>query len=172
MFEMCPPIPSLDLIGPHHHSQGIPRTRLLIRRSISWLPGKWRLLAGCKSCSGRGVVAVKGRLTPAARRACSESCCSKRPARSGPPWDKDIIQRIQPLPGSNNSTPWSFASQPRLVFSINECGTFHDSPIARIFCWTHGSWRKISYNFGRPGQFGKLYNGDSLRSLGQILSAT
>src|SRR5205807_471640 len=53
------------------------RTRLLIRRSISWLPGKGACcLAGM--VFWYGVVAVKGRLMPASRRACNASCGSTR----------------------------------------------------------------------------------------------
>ncbi len=43
-----------------------------------------------------------------------------------------IVQRIQPLPGFKNFHSVGLASQPRLVFSINECGTFHDSQLCGI----------------------------------------
>jgi hypothetical protein len=57
--EMWPPMPSLSLLARTTIDSAFQRTRLLMRRSSTWLPGN----AGC--CDGGmlltyGVFAVKG----------------------------------------------------------------------------------------------------------------
>ena len=74
------------------------RTRLLMRRSISWLPGKGgccrdgnRVLVG--SCGGEGKVYAG--CAPGVQRKLLQQ--SSRPLRAA--LRQNIVQRIQPLPG-------------------------------------------------------------------------
>ena len=110
-----------------------------MRRSISWLPGK----GGC--CreanrvlvrSGRGKRKVyAGGAAGVQRQLLQQTSCPLRAALR-----QNIVQRIQPLPGFQNFHSIGLASQPRLVFSINECGTFHDSQLRGILL-AHGRLR-------------------------------
>jgi hypothetical protein len=73
----------LGLVGFTTIASAFQRTRLLMRRSISRLPGK----GGCSSAEMvlmYGVLAVNGVFTPL-RRAWSLSSRSSRLTRTGPP---------------------------------------------------------------------------------------
>ena len=97
------------------------RTRLLIRRSISWLPGN----GGCcrdgnrvlvRSGGGKGKVDA-GRAPGVQRELLQQPsgplraalATERNPANPATPGFRELPLR------------WSSASQPRLVFSINEC---------------------------------------------------
>jgi hypothetical protein len=80
--EICPPMPGSFLFARSTIAIAFQRTRLLMRRSISWLPGNGTSWSDV-SVLIYGVFAVNGSLMPR-RRACSLSWTSNWPARAGP----------------------------------------------------------------------------------------
>ena len=92
---------ALDLVGPHHHGQGIPAHQALDAALHFLAAGKRRLLPGSdrvlvRSCGGKRKVYAGG--APGVQRELLQQTSGPLRATLG----QHIVQRIQPLSGLKN----------------------------------------------------------------------
>ena len=158
---------ALDLVGPHHHGQGVPAHQALDAALHFLAAGKGRLLPGSDSVLVRGGGGKRkvyaGGAAGVQRELLQQASCALRAALR-----QNIVQRIQPLPGFENfhsigrlrlSHVWfspSMNAEPSMIVNCAE------------FCWR---WDEPRYRperdslLNRHPLYGKGYNKDSFRSL-------
>ena len=98
---MCPPMPSCDLVGPHHHGQGVPAHQALDAALHLLAAGKGRLLPRRDRVlvrSGRG----EGKVYPGGAPGVQRELLQQPAGALRATLRQHVIQRIQPLPGFKN----------------------------------------------------------------------
>ena len=138
--------PALNLVGPHHHGQGVPAHQALDAALHLLAARKGRLLTGCNRVlvgSGCG----KGKVYAGSASRVQRKLLQQASGPLGATLGQYVIQRIQPLPGFKNfhsvgrlrlSHVWfspSMNAEPSMIVNYPE------------FCWPTGAWARKQFNF-------------------------